>query len=813
MTQVWNISNGFTSPFLLWQNNNPPKITTTDRTIATTNATYYFDYRAEDSDPSDILPGWSLVTNADWLNLDDNYTLSGIPNETDLGPYFVNISIDDGRSGIDWHNFTLKINTSNNAPFILTQNDIFADEDFLYSNQYLCKRDEGDDLEWSVYTNASFLEISGDNGLLHGTPLVEDIGQYFVNVSVHDGQGAVEWTEFNLIVNETNDDPIILTKNIEFSWETFWYGNLYEAYDEENDELTWTLTTNASWLDINRTSGFLKGYPDQGDNGNYFVNITLGDIRGGSSWTNFTLTIYSTIGSGNQTDPVRIWNTTHFRMIELDLDRNYKMINDINASVTRNLNGGKGIVPIGGRFSPFTNSTKNFFKGSLDGDGYNITNLWINRPNEDYIGLFSFMSFGSTVKDLSILNATIYGAERTGAVSSGLYGGQAFEVHVTGTISGRDYTGGLFGYAADGCCIRKSSFNGDVSGWSNVGGITGYCSGEICDTTFHSKIKGNSKLGGLIGAQIGNRINNCSGYANIAGGDELGGLIGCDQEGNVDNCHVTGMVQGSKKVGGLIGIISGFYHQGYPIGHIFTSSSNVTVKGTDNVGGLAGKCSGKVMDSFSIGDVQGNNYCGGLIGYTNDRVHTSYSNVNVSGTNDYIGGLIGKTINDVVKCYSNSTVNGQDYIGGLCGWSTSLVELSFSRGNVSGAWQVGGMIGFSEGNIENCYSTSKVIGNRRVGGLIGRSLSDKIEHCYSMGEVKGDGDVGGLVGLGWTNSNKNSFWDKQSSGVNSRSVGTGLPTLEMIDSSTYTNAGWNLEYVWNIAHNMSYPFLRWKSFN
>ena len=55
-----------------------------------------------------------------------------------------------------------------------------------------------------------------------------------------------------------------------------------------------------------------------------------------------------------------------------------------------------GFVPIG-------DATK--FTGSFDGQGRTISNLTINRPTNDYVGLFGYVGIGGTVQDVGLLGA------------------------------------------------------------------------------------------------------------------------------------------------------------------------------------------------------------------------------------------------------------------------------------------------------------------------------------------------------------------------------------------------------------------------
>ena len=58
-----------------------------------------------------------------------------------------------------------------------------------------------------------------------------------------------------------------------------------------------------------------------------------------------------------------------------------------------------------GGWTPIGNET-NRFKGTFNGNGNIISNLTINRPSEDYQGLFGYISVG-TILNLGIENVNI----------------------------------------------------------------------------------------------------------------------------------------------------------------------------------------------------------------------------------------------------------------------------------------------------------------------------------------------------------------------------------------------------------------------
>jgi len=67
----------------------------------------------------------------------------------------------------------------------------------------------------------------------------------------------------------------------------------------------------------------------------------------------------------------------------------------------------------------------------------------------------------------------------------------------------------------------------------------------------------------------------------------------------------------------------------------------------------------------------------------------------------------------------------------------------------------------------------------------------------------------------------NSFWDKETSGIEVSAGGMGKTTAEMQDIATFSGAAWeiitvapgvtNPDYTWNIVDEQDYPFLSWES--
>ncbi len=170
-------------------------------------------------------------------------------------------------------------------------------------------------------------------------------------------------------------------------------------------------------------------------------------------------------GTGTPDNPYQISSLQQLQDMKEDLSAHYILVSDIDASETAGWNDGAGFIPIGDNNNPFT--------GSLDGQGYTITGLYINRPasNMLYNGLFGYLSEG-TVSDLSI-----------------------YDVDITG---GGWYSGAVAG-ANDGGTISGVSTSGIIAGDYRMGGIVGINKGLVKNSHSSTVINGNNDLGGLVG--------------------------------------------------------------------------------------------------------------------------------------------------------------------------------------------------------------------------------------------------------------------------------------------------------------------------
>ncbi len=225
---------------------------------------------------------------------------------------------------------------------------------------------------------------------------------------------------------------------------------------------------------------------------------------------------------------------------------NWELGADIDASETSTWNIRNGDT-LG--FTPINN-----FMGLFNGKGYTISHLYINRPNEDWVGLFRMVSNNTSVEPgYSILRNIYLDSVHIigGTGTSGLAGEirQTFveNCHVKGSISGGNGVGGLFASAVT-TSIHYSSFSGTLNSEFTAGGIVSSALGVTIHASFSSgTIIGGYGLGGLVGmfsneAMYGSStISNSLSLSHIhtkAGGS--GGLVGTSSRTILLNSYFAG---------------------------------------------------------------------------------------------------------------------------------------------------------------------------------------------------------------------------------------------------------------------------------
>jgi hypothetical protein len=205
-------------------------------------------------------------------------------------------------------------------------------------------------------------------------------------------------------------------------------------------------------------------------------------------------------------------------------------------------NEGKGWQPIG------STAVNDAFVGSFDGQGYEICDLFINRPDESAVGLFGIVETGGVIENVGVVNGNITGYEAVGSLVA-YSRGTVRNSYASGNVTGDLDVGSLVG--VNGGTVGNSYSSGSVTGRDGVGGLVGKNEGTVGNSYSIGRVNGNDFVGSLVGVN-GGTLSNSYTSGTVNGNDFAGGLVGRN-EGVVSKCYSTGNVTGDEHIGGLVG--------------------------------------------------------------------------------------------------------------------------------------------------------------------------------------------------------------------------------------------------------------------
>ena len=333
----------------------------------------------------------------------------------------------------------------------------------------------------------------------------------------------------------------------------------------------------------------------------------------------------------------------------------YELVSDLNFDTNGNgqADAGDAYWNDGSGWDPIDLRT------TFDGGGHTITNIYINRSDQDEVGLFGdpFVS-GVIIRNVGLVSVDVTGKSSVGGLVGDAHGINISDSYVTGSVSGVGAVGGLIG----------DSFRGTITNSYSTASVSG----------------SGSEVGGLVGDSHTDALSNSHASGNVSGGDAIGGLVGDSFSGTIVASFATGNVNGDDYVGGLIGDShSTKIASGYATGDVVATG--------DEIGGLIGDTfETTIIASYAAGDVTGNASVGGLVGNLfQGSVTAGYATGLVSGNADF-GGLIGvRSLDPTINVsYWDSQTSGQSNSDGGIRKTTAELQSSTGYTGIFSTWNV-----------------------------------------------------------------------------------------------------------------------------
>ena len=411
-------------------------------------------------------------------------------------------------------------------------------------------------------------------------------------------------------------------------------------------------------------------------------------------------------------------------------------------------------------FKPIGNNTKNF-KGVFLGNNNKIKGIYINRTEQDYVGLFGFIS--GNIKNVSIESANVKGKNYVGTLAGKLSGANSNGFTVNNlNVSGSGSIGSIFGDAPKVLSIYAENVN--VKGDTSVGGIIGnggYSKYSDSVIIKNSTVTGTTNTKMISGGQYGSVKNYLA--VNVKLNDEdvsnstlemvedINGLeaagidtyVGGDNDSdgfyfdynkknkivitNTEDNPIVGLTNGTgtkenpylisseedwKKATSMINNTTYYFKI---MKDLDFSNKKFYMLGSKTIqfkGILDGN--NKKISSVIL-DLEKSSYIG-LSGSINGGI---IKNINIDKFNikadTYVGALAGEQRTDANAPVNvtNSNVSGNSHVGGVYGTARTVSYVVTDNVNVKGDTSVGGIVG-TVGSSK--YTSNTIMKNSMVTG-------------------------------------------------------------------------------------------------
>ena len=451
------------------------------------------------------------------------------------------------------------------------------------------------------------------------------------------------------------------------------------------------------------------------------------------------------------------------------LDKKYIQVADIDLA-------GDNFVPVGYDLGADTAAP---FTGAFDGNGFEISNLTIDRDKE-LQGLFSVLGNGALITDVAINGASLTASSRTGALAGEAVGASIeactvtnvrFDFDESSSADGniRSFIGGFVGKAAD-TAFRGLELNGfqmtaesltDTPDFDrerrNIGGVAGLLNGgEITDTQVKNmRIDAVKSPVDEYSPPVLFSIFKCGGLAGELQNSGAQPLV-------VDGCSASGLSLIVNpfivETGGLIGVAG-----------VAQTTGDITIRNSNSAGVIQGKTEG-MLGATAIGGfiscVTGAATPRGYILIKNCNASVDINGLGIdtgyvdSAASHGFGGFGARLINvRAINCHASGTLDSANIAGagGFAGhiYDSSLETCSAS-GDVLGYINNGGFAGIIiRSSLKRCCATGDVQPNSGNGagpivfgcGGFASNISADISDCYYSGDIGGAGSfvIGGFA--------------------------------------------------------------------
>lgn len=338
-------------------------------------------------------------------------------------------------------------------------------------------------------------------------------------------------------------------------------------------------------------------------------------------------------------------------------------------------------------FEPIGSKSTAKFNATLDGKDHAISNLTINKPNDEYVGLVGVLGLDGQIKNLTIKSGAVTGKNFVGAVV-GEAEGSLTNVTNYATVTASAKAGGIAGHVAGATSTYTGLENhGNVSATGSsgyAGGIAALASASnLSSAKNYGAVKSDKSVaGGIVGyVEHGGTLDKTANYGDVNAYGPGAGVVGQNTISYSDAKTVRFEVNNSvnagnvtttyNAAGGIVGDIDSeagqtFVNNVANTGAVVNTKASIT-KTAAGAAGIVGKGNPEITNAYNSGTISANNGVAGIMGmpgssYSKFKVANSVSTgsiVGYAGDSENVGAI-------AVKASKYLTLENVAYDSQMC---------------------------------------------------------------------------------------------------------------------------------------------------
>ncbi len=239
-------------------------------------------YEAHDLDNDDSTLTFAVEGAPPNITMDERTgVLGGVPEDDAVGVHAMSVVVRDPEGGSARLPVELTVRSVNDDPVVCPVGPLSVLEDLTLELRLEARDVDSDPAGflWSLASGPEWFEVLPDGSVI-ARPLDGMAGVYSVVVRVDDGDGGHGVAVLELVVYPYYDPLDVQPTSLPLAYEDAPYKASLQVWCDEEAELNWSISTEATWLRFLVDSATFLGTPEQADVGTWHVVVLVSDQWG-----------------------------------------------------------------------------------------------------------------------------------------------------------------------------------------------------------------------------------------------------------------------------------------------------------------------------------------------------------------------------------------------------------------------------------------------------------------------------------------------------------------------------------------------------